>query len=43
MKLARGVAVVLATWLMAACPALGANPGTALKADEIKAEPFRDA
>jgi hypothetical protein len=42
-KVARGVAVVLATWLVAAGPALGANPGTVLKAEEIKREPFRDA
>lgn len=43
MNIARGVAVVLATWLLAVGPALGGNPGTALKTDEIKAEPFRDA
>jgi hypothetical protein len=41
--IARGVAVVLATWLVAIGPALAGNPGTALKTDEIKAEPFRDA
>lgn len=43
MSIPRGVAVVLATWLMAIGPALAGNPGTALKTAEIKAEPFRDA
>lgn len=43
MSIVRGVAVLLATWLVAIPPALAANPGTALKTDEIKAEPFRDA
>lgn len=43
MSIARGVAILLATWLAAFSPALAGNPGTALKADAIKAEPFRDA
>jgi hypothetical protein len=37
------VAVVLATWLVTIGPALAGNPGTALKTDAIKAEPYRDA
>ena len=43
MTIARAVAVVLATCLLAIGPALAGNAGTALKTDEIKAEPFRDA
>ena len=43
MSIAGGVIVLLATWLLAFDPAFAGNPGTALKADEIKAEPFRDA
>jgi hypothetical protein len=41
-SIVRGVAVLL-TWLVVVAPALAANPGTALKTDDIKAEPFRDA
>jgi uncharacterized protein YgiM (DUF1202 family) len=37
------VAVVLAACLVSAGPALAASAGTALKNDEIKSEPFRDA
>ncbi len=43
MSVAAGVAVLLVTCLAASGPALAANPGTVLKADEIRAEPFRDA
>jgi hypothetical protein len=39
----RGVVVVLAVWLAAIQPSAASSPGTALKTDEIKAEPFRDA
>jgi hypothetical protein len=43
MRTARGVTVALAACLATLGPALAANPGTALKTDELKAEPFRDA
>lgn len=45
MNIVRGVVVLLATWLVAIAVVLAAEgqPGAALKADEIKAEPFRDA
>jgi hypothetical protein len=42
-NVARAVAIVLATCLVAIGAAMAGNPGTALKTDEIKAEPFRDA
>lgn len=43
MNIVRTVAVLLAAWFVAVAPALAASSGTALKADDIKAEPFRDA
>jgi hypothetical protein len=39
----RGVGVLLVTLLLPLSTAGAADPGTALKADELKAEPFRDA
>ncbi len=43
MNMARSMAVLLATFLLAAGTALAGEAGTALKADDLKAEPFRDA
>lgn len=43
MSIARVVGIVLLPWLVTVGLALAGNAGTALKADEIKAEPFRDA
>jgi hypothetical protein len=38
----RGVIAIMLLWLWVSA-AIASEPGTALKADEIKAEPFRDA
>lgn len=43
MIIGRGVVVGLVAWLVAVAPALAANPGTVLKTESIKTEPFRDA
>ena len=43
MKIARGIAVLLPMVTLAAGMALAGDAGTALKADDLKAEPFRDA
>jgi hypothetical protein len=42
-RILQRIPVVLVPCLLALATALAANPGTALKADDIKAEPFRDA
>ena len=43
MNMARSLGVLLATFLLAAGTALAGEAGTALKADNLKVEPFRDA
>jgi hypothetical protein len=43
MTIARPLAALLATLLLAVGAARAGEPGTVLKADELKAEPFRDA
>ena len=43
MNLARSLALLLAMCLLAGGTALAGEAGTALKADDLKAEPFRDA
>jgi len=43
MNMARSIAALLMTGLVATGTALAGEPGTALKADDLKAEPFRDA
>ena len=43
MNMARSMGALLATFLLAAGTALAGEAGTALKADHLKAEPFRDA
>ena len=43
MNMARSLALLLAAFLLAGGTALAGEAGTALKADDLKAEPFRDA
>jgi hypothetical protein len=43
MNMARSIAALLATFLLAVGTALAGEGGIALKADDLKAEPFRDA
>ena len=43
MNVERSMAVLLVTFLLAVGTTLAAETGTALKADDLKAEPFRDA
>ena len=43
MNVARSMAALLATFLLAAGTAVAGEGGTSLKADDLKAEPFRDA
>ena len=43
MNVARSVAALLVTFLLAAGSAFAGEAGTALKADNLKVEPFRDA
>ncbi len=43
MTMARGIAFLLAAFLLTTGTALAGEAGTALKADDLKAEPFRDA
>jgi hypothetical protein len=43
MNVARSMAALLVTFLLAVGTTLAGEAGTALKADDVKAEPFRDA
>ncbi len=43
MNVARSMAALLVTFLLAVGTTLAGEAGTALKADDLKAEPFRDA
>ena len=43
MRIGKGITVLLAAVLLGAGTALAGDAGTALKADDLKAEPFRDA
>jgi hypothetical protein len=43
MNVARSMATLLVTFLLAVGTTLAGEAGTALKADDLKAEPFRDA
>ena len=43
MNMARSIAILLATFLLAASAIAAGEAGTALKTDDLKAEPFRDA
>ena len=43
MNAARNMAALLVTFLLAVSTTLAGEAGTALKADDLKAEPFRDA
>ncbi len=43
MNMARRMAALLTAFLLAVGTAIAGEPGTALKGDDLKAEPFRDA